>query len=115
VRFGAKVAKAVPNLFTFLSSRAAHWRDNGPGCQGSAQPVCVSEAPRHGADQQLSRVHAAARRHIAQDSAWDQEQGRDGVVRYADDVLPDMGAERGKRVRGNRSSRMKEFVKNESS
>ncbi len=53
----------------------------------------------HGADQQLCRAHTVARRHIAQDPPRDQKRGRDEAVQHADDVLPDMGAERGKRVR----------------
>jgi len=71
----------------------------GKACQGSTPPVYVSEAHAHGADQQFSRTHAAARRHIAQDPLRDQKRGRNEVVWHADDVLPDMGAERGKRVR----------------
>jgi len=65
----------------------------GKACQGSAQPVYVSEAPAHRADQQLSRAHAAARRHITQDPLRDQKRGRNEAVWHADDVLPDMGAE----------------------
>jgi len=64
-------------------------------CQDSAQPVYVSEAPAHGAGQQLCRAHAAAHRHIAQDPPRDQKRGRDEAVWHADDVLPDMGAEGG--------------------
>jgi len=36
---------------------------------------------------------------MQQTTLRDQKRGRDEAVWYADDVLPDMGAERGKRVR----------------
>jgi len=71
----------------------------GKACQGSTQPVYASKAPAHGTDQQLCRAHATACRHIAQDSLRYQKRGRNEEVWHADDVLSDMGAERGKRVR----------------